>query len=340
MTDLPDSGYISDDARTVQEQKDALEAVRDVVSELPGGDAITTLGIVSGSVTADRGTHRIDTENQDASDVLERIAQTNTPDGRLLTIIQADPARAVTVRHLATGDGEIQLSAGRDIILSKRHCIFLQRIGSRWAQTFETRFGPAAGVVEQFAGATPPTGAVWCYGQLLNVADEPELFAVLGTTFGGDGVTTFGVPDLRDRVAIGKGDMGGTPAGRMPTTGPGSPGIDTSQLGATGGVDRHQLIDGELAATTPIFSGTALGNHDHNLRAGTGTQRILSDDAAAGQQMNVPVAAGIPRPNNVHTLDIQGASAGTPSGTISSFGNDQAHQNVQPGLVLNSIIWT
>lgn len=333
MTALPPPGYISDPNINVQEQKDALEAVRNVVSELPGGDAITTLTIDSGTVTPDRGTHRIDTEGQVATDTLERIGFGAIPDGRLLTIIQADPARQVTVRHLATGDGEIQLSAGRDIILGKRHCLFLQRILSRWVQTFETRFGPAPGVVEQFAGSTPPTGAVFCYGQLLNVADEPELFDVLGTTYGGDGVDTFGLPDLRDRVAIGKGDMGGTPAGRMPTTGAGSPGIDTSQLNAAGGVDRHTLLESESPNHDHDYGQTS---HDHGFEGlGSNIQDMGRRTGAA----TIAEGTGTPqaRLNTLFDLDIAPTTANI---TFNAKGGDQAHQNVQPGVVLNYIIWT
>lgn len=59
------------------------------------------------------------------------------------------------------------------------------------------------GEVKVFAGITAPTAHVFCNGQLLPVALFPELFSVIGNTFGGDGVIDFAVPDLRGRVVKG-----------------------------------------------------------------------------------------------------------------------------------------
>ncbi len=56
---------------------------------------------------------------------------------------------------------------------------------------------------KMFFGAVAPTGWLLCHGQTLSVALFPALFAVIGNTHGGDGVTTFALPDMRDRFAIG-----------------------------------------------------------------------------------------------------------------------------------------
>jgi len=65
------------------------------------------------------------------------------------------------------------------------------------------------GAITDFAGANAPTGWLLCDGSLKNVADFPRLFAVISNLYGGDGVTTFGVPDLRTRVTAGVGTAGG-----------------------------------------------------------------------------------------------------------------------------------
>lgn len=81
----------------------------------------------------------------------------------------------------------------------------LQSSGAGVAPTWVTisTTVPTGGVID-FAGALP-TGYLDCDGSVLNIADYPALAAILGTTFGGDGVTTFGVPDCRGRVAVGLG---------------------------------------------------------------------------------------------------------------------------------------
>jgi hypothetical protein len=58
------------------------------------------------------------------------------------------------------------------------------------------------GEIKLFGGSTEPTGWAFCEGQLLTIAANSELFAVLGDTYGGDGAITFALPDLRGKVAI------------------------------------------------------------------------------------------------------------------------------------------
>lgn len=75
--------------------------------------------------------------------------------------------------------------------------------------------GVLVGEVKLFAGAVVPDGWCMCDGRLVNVADYPDAAAVLGAVWGGDGVATFGVPDMRGRVPLGAGggadlaDVGG-----------------------------------------------------------------------------------------------------------------------------------
>ena len=64
---------------------------------------------------------------------------------------------------------------------------------------------PQLGSIALFAGNFPPQGWAACEGQLLDIGQNQALFSLLGTTFGGDGRITFGLPDLRGRTAVGIG---------------------------------------------------------------------------------------------------------------------------------------
>ena len=61
------------------------------------------------------------------------------------------------------------------------------------------------GEIKMFAGTFAPVNWVFCWGQTLQISQYAALFALIGTQFGGDGTTTFGVPDLRGRVPVGAG---------------------------------------------------------------------------------------------------------------------------------------
>ena len=107
---------------------------------------------------------------------------------------------------------------------------------------------PFLGQISLFAGTVAPSGWAFATGQQLQIASNPALFAVLGTTYGGNGVTTFALPDLRDRIPVGTG--GGV------TLGEGF-GVDTDTL------DFAQLPVGyppavQLTATVPEPPGVAV----------------------------------------------------------------------------------
>ena len=96
-----------------------------------------------------------------------------------------------------------------------------------------SRFGdPLIASVGMFAGNFAPRGWAFCQGQLLAIASNTALFSLLGTTYGGDGRTTFALPDLRGRMPI------------HPGTGPG---LSTYRLGQRGGVQRVTLTRNQAA---------------------------------------------------------------------------------------------
>jgi microcystin-dependent protein len=87
-----------------------------------------------------------------------------------------------------------------------------------------------------FAGTTAPAGTLLCFGQSLVRADFAGLFAALGTTYGSADGTHFNLPDVRDRVVAGKGNMGGSAASRLSTASL----TAANTLGATGGFETRQ----------------------------------------------------------------------------------------------------
>lgn len=117
--------------------------------------------------------------------------------------------------------------------LPRRH--FLARVlgawaGSAWlANLFERDHADAAtqlddtpyiGEIRLFAGATAPTNWAFCDGRSMQISDNDTLFQLIGTTYGGDGVTTFNLPDLRGRapIHVGSGFVQGQSAGEETVT--------------------------------------------------------------------------------------------------------------------------
>lgn len=99
---------------------------------------------------------------------------------------------------------------------------------------------PYIGEIRMFAGSFAPYGWNWCDGTLLQIADWEMLFDLIGTTYGGDGQTTFALPDLRGRIPVHQGN-GFTP-------------------GQTGGVEEVTLTVDELPAHShPLAASTNLG---------------------------------------------------------------------------------
>lgn len=111
------------------------------------------------------------------------------------------------------------------------------------ANAINSRTQPA-GTIALFGGATPPDGWLLCHGQVLPIAEYPTLSNVLGTQYGGDGVTTFSLPDLRDRAAVGASA--------------------SKSLGSSGGADSVGIGVNNMPA------------HSHTMSASQGTNGTIS----------------------------------------------------------------
>jgi microcystin-dependent protein len=122
---------------------------------------------------------------------------------------------------------------------------------------------PYVGEIRIFAGNFAPAGWALCYGQLLAIAENDTLFALIGTTYGGDGQTTFGLPDLRGRIPLHQGSgfvlaqMGGQETGTVlaPQRPPHTHGAAATS--GPGNSDSPGGANAWAAAATPLYSSAA-----------------------------------------------------------------------------------
>lgn len=143
-----------------------------------------------------------------------------------------------------------------------------------------------------------PRGWAFCDGQILPINQNQSLYSLLGTTYGGDGRTSFALPDLRGRTPIHVGSSNGT----------------HHQLGSKSGEETHTLSAAEMPQHTHVFQGST------------------SDGTAAAPVSNV--LAKSPNPFYHEPANLKPMHAGT----ITNAGGGQAHDNMQPYLALNFCI--
>lgn len=179
------------------------------------------------------------------------------------------------------------------------------------------------GTVLDYAGAAEPNGWLFCYGQAISRATYSALFTALGVVYGvGDGATTFNLPDLRGRVIAGQDDMGGTSANRLTNQ---SGGLDGDVLGAAGGAETHTLTTAQLPVVTPAGTISAM-----QLQWDGPTSRTQLGVTTNGNPAFIYWTGDTP----TNTTSV------TPTFTGTSFGSGNAHNNVQPSIVLNKMIFT
>jgi microcystin-dependent protein len=215
------------------------------------------------------------------------------------------------------------------------------------------------GVVVAFAGSAAPNGWLICDGSAVSRTTYAALFAAIATAYGsGDGSTTFNLPDLRGRVAVGKDDMGGSAANRLQvsttinTTNGSSSAVVASAANLSIGMI---VVTANVPAGTTItaINGTTLTLSANAIATATGTPArfsALTDaqslGASGGNQVHTLVIPQMPA--HTHTYnDAQTAGVNTFAaggnlgvGNTGSTGGNQPHPNVQPSLVTNFIIKT
>jgi microcystin-dependent protein len=156
------------------------------------------------------------------------------------------------------------------------------------------------GEIKMFAGNFAPNGWALCDGSLLSINNNQALFALLGTMYGGDGQTTFALPDLRGRVPIDAGQGAG---------------LTYRNVGDMGGEETHTLIISEIPT------------HSHSIAADSSVG--TSDRPANG--LPARNAAGVPQYGTGQNTTLK-------SNTIGTTGGSNPHNNMQPYTTVNFII--
>jgi len=199
---------------------------------------------------------------------------------------------------------------------------------------------PFIAEIKMFGGNFAPRGWAFCDGQLLAISSNTALFSLLGTTYGGDGRTTFGLPDLRGRVSVHPGN---------------GPGLSPYRLGEKGGAEDVVLNQTQMpnhthfasveggGTTVPIgnkpITATATVHVDTTSATSDPTNAFLSQDPGTNIYGNRPDAVMNAGAVTVEgTVDVGNIVVPSPTITNTSAGGSSPHLNIQPFLAVNYII--
>jgi len=162
---------------------------------------------------------------------------------------------------------------------------------------------PFVAEIRIFAGNFAPTGWAPCNGQLMPISQNTALFSLLGTFYGGDGKSTFGLPNLQGSVAMSQGQ---------------GPGLTDRFIGETGGVSNVNLIPTEMPLHNHLIAGST---ENGALKQPSPTEFLARSKSGNLYQSNVSA-----NPVNMNPQ------------TFSTSGNSLPHNNMQPFLTLTYII--
>ena len=151
-----------------------------------------------------------------------------------------------------------------------------------------------------FAGTFAPRGWAFCDGQLLAVSQNDALFSLLGTIYGGDGRTTFGLPDARGRIPIHAGH---------------GPGLSERRLGAKGGAEAVTLTVNQLPSHTHGMHASSSSASDNNPQ-----DKLTADSASSEVYIESTPAVNLS------------------NDAITSVGGSRSHTNLMPFLCVHFIV--
>lgn len=161
---------------------------------------------------------------------------------------------------------------------------------------------PYIGEIRMFGGNFAPVGWAFCNGALQSISQNPVMYQLLGTTYGGDGVNTFALPDLQGRIPVHQGQGAG---------------LQNYVLGQKSGVETVTLTVAQL----PSHSHTALGSATGGA-ATTPANNTWGNNAIANKSFGPGTSAN----NSMN------------AGSMGMTGNSQPHDNMLPFLVISFII--
>jgi microcystin-dependent protein len=159
---------------------------------------------------------------------------------------------------------------------------------------------PFIGEIRMFGGNFAPAGWEFCNGQLLPISENDALFTLIGTIYGGDGQSTFALPNLQSRVPVHQGQ------------GPNL--LNNYTQGEMAGVESVTLTTNQIPVHTHAFLASTAGGNDNNV-----TNNVVADGPARSfieANPNTPLAAS----------------------AVSPVGGSQPHENVIPVLTINYIL--
>ncbi len=187
---------------------------------------------------------------------------------------------------------------------------------------------PFIGSMCAFAGNFAPRGWAFAHGQLLPIAQNSALFSILGTTYGGDGRTTFALPDTRGRTLIGWGN---------------GPGLTNYPLGSRGGAESVILSEAQLPshshAATTLMSGDIDIDGVINLHAFSGKSNTKSPAGNTfGQAKYATNAPNVMMSPDSITFSLVAENNLSASTTVLSAGVGQAHENRMPYIAVSWVI--
>jgi microcystin-dependent protein len=161
---------------------------------------------------------------------------------------------------------------------------------------------PFVGEIRMFGFNFAPQGWAPCNGQLVPIAENPALYSLLGTTYGGDGQATFALPDMRSRVPVCQGQ---------------GPGLSSYAEGQAGGAETVTLAAAQMPGHThPVKASSSAAGSDHP------EGRALARSASH-------IYTAKPDTSTVMNADM-----------LSDTGGSQPHDNIQPYLAVNFCIAT
>ncbi|MBS7563836.1 phage tail protein [Mucilaginibacter sp. Bleaf8] len=176
---------------------------------------------------------------------------------------------------------------------------------------------PFIGEIRAFGFNFAPYGWMQCNGQLLSIQQNAALFTILGTTYGGDGVTTFGLPNLQGSVAVSSGQS--TQFGTV------------YSIGNTGGAANVTLNSTQMPAHTHTFNGATVTGVGSVINQPSNTTYLSN----AGSRAN---ATASPTPGRAYAPSTATPTASLNPAAVGASGSQAAHSNMMPYLVTNYCI--